>query len=532
MSFTGLVAELPIGSKGLVGSKNQALIAPGHLLTADNLSYFGDVLTKEGGATKYNATEITATPAVLAGIDWWPTPGTQRMVVVTQAGEILKDDGGGTFGTVLKTGLTITADDIPEFVEGGKEAAANDRKLFIYVPGVHIQVLAEDAATTTDIATPTGDWTAGKPTTGNMHVNRHWATGNSNDPYRVYYSSLTNHEEFTGGTAGSFAVYPGEGEKNVKLISFKGLQVIFRYPRGIYVIDTRDPTPGNWSVDRLSRTLGAAGSGCVVPVEDDVLFMDVTGNIHLLSTVTEFGNLGTRTVSDIANFQTYIKENANIGKLLRARSVLYPRRREVHFALAGTGSTRNNARLVMDITRPEDLKFRWSTRDVCESLWLRRNSDGEDTLTSGDASGFVWLMDQETKSKDSGSYAGIFQSSHDDLSWLDPKLATIRKNGKFLELVVEPIGNWNMDVGVYWDGVLHQTVSFNMGVTGVALGSFELGSDILGNSPLANRKRRVTGSGRRISLRGINSGAGQDFSVLRFLLHFKPSGERLEADAS
>lgn len=529
MSFTGLIAELPIGQSGMTGSKNQALIKPSHLLEANNVSYFGDVLTKEGGASKYNAAALTGAPSIRGGHDWWPTTVLQRAIAITSGGAILKDSGGGTFPVTLASGLTVNADDVPVFVEGGKEAGANNRKLFILTPQNSPQVLSGDGATTAAIATPAADWASGNPTFGNIHIGRFWAGGGF-DPYRMYYSTATNHEDMTGAGSGTVSIYPGEGEYNVASVSYKGLEIVFRYPFGIYAIDTRDPTPANWSIEKLSTTLGAAGPGCVVPLEDDVLFMDPTGNLHLLSGVTEFGNLGIRSVSDLQNFQTYIKENISTSAIKRARGVLYPYQREVHFAMAGIGSTVNNCRLVVDLNRPNEIRFRFSRRDVCESLWLRRDSAAIRRLTSGDNAGFIWLMDQETKSKDGAGYEAIWQSAHDDLSWLDPKLATIRKSGKFLELVVEPKGNWNLDVGIYWDGQLRQTVSFNMGVSGAALGSFVLGTDILGNSPIANRKRRITGSGRRLSLRGNNSGPAQDYSILRFLLHFNASSERLEEE--
>ena len=530
MSFTGLVAELPIGQDGLTGSKNAARILPSHLLQADNVNYFGDTLSKEGGASKYNATVITDAPSIQGGWDWWPTVTNQRMIVATGNGKLLKDSGAGTFPVTLKTGMTINPSDIINFIEGGKEAAAGDRKLFILSPSNQMQVLAADGATTANVATPATDWATNFPRFGNAHDGRIWAGGNLNDPYRLYYSERTNHEVFQGGTAGSLSIFPGEGEYNVGVVSFKGLQLVFRYPVGIYAVDTQDATIANWTINKLSTKIGAAGSGAIWPLEDDVMFMDVQGNLQLLSGITEFGNLGMRSASTETNIQTYIKENFNLAQIQRIRGVLYAKKREVHIAIPGTGSTVNNRRLVVDLNRPGQLRFRSSSRDVCESLWLRRNTGGVYILTSGDDAGFVWDMDQDTKSKDGAGYNAEWQSSHDDLSWLEPSLATVRKSGKYLELVIEPLGNWNLGVDVIWDGKLHQSVNFNMGVTGAALGSFELGTDILGNSPIGNRKRRIGGSGRRLSLRGSNSGAGQDYSILRFLLHFKKSSQRLESE--
>jgi hypothetical protein len=64
-----------------------------------------------------------------------------------------------------------------------------------------------------------------------------------------------------------------------------------------------------------------------------------------------------------------------------------------------------------------------------------------------------------------------------------------------------------------------------MGVTGSDLGSFVLGTDVLAGTKILNKKRRLLGSGRRISIVGRNNGDSQDFSVAKFLIHFKAGNE-------
>ena len=84
-----------------------------------------------------------------------------------------------------------------------------------------------------------------------------------------------------------------------------------------------------------------------------------------------------------------------------------------------------------------------------------------------------------------------------------------------------------MNATIVWDGVEHETVTFNMGSTGAALGSFVLNTDTLGGGEVLNKKRQIHGSGRRISLIGKNSAASQDFSIARMYLHFTPGSDRL-----
>src|ERR1700704_1118870 len=133
MAFTGLVAELPIGRDGLSGSLNPSKVGPGHLIVADTVTYEGDVLRKEGGASHFNTSAIASTPKILGGYDWHPDSSTQRQIVLTSLGKITRTSSGTAFDTDLRTGMgTSDANKVPVFVEAGKEAAANSKRLFLF----------------------------------------------------------------------------------------------------------------------------------------------------------------------------------------------------------------------------------------------------------------------------------------------------------------------------------------------------------------------------------------------------------------
>ena len=522
--FTGTVAEIPVGTTGLAGSKNQSRIPPTALLIARNVTYENGTVQKEGGTTKYNSSAITGTPSILGGTDWNHDGATQRMIVVLDDGTIKKDDGGGTFATTLKSGLTATASTVPIFVSGGKEAAANNRKLFIITASNQVQVLSADGATTSDIATPPADWGSSYPAFGLTHEARFWGGGNSNDPHRLYYSTTTDHEDMTSAGSGSIAVYPGEGEKLVWAVSFRGFIICAKFPQGIYAVDTTSTTVANWKVKRLADGIGGVGPGTMTPAVDDVVFLDNAGEFRLLTAVDEFGDVGTSSLSDIQDVNSWIRDNLNTSQQAKWRMVYYATKREVHIACTGAGATTNDTRLVIDLNERLP-RFRHSDRDTPISVWTRE-ANGVPQLVNGDASGFVRLLDQDARSHDDTGYAGEFQTPHTDLSFLSPALATKRKNLKFLEMINEPKGNWNLAVDVIVDGTTTDTVQFNLGSSAAALGTFTLGTHALGEDSILNRRKRITGSGRRISLKCSNTGDGQDFSVAKFLLHFGVGDER------
>lgn len=526
MAFDGEKVRLGLGRDGLTGNRNLSQVRPEQLLEADNITYENGTLQKEGGAAKFNSTAISGTPEVIGGWDWDHDGATQRVIVLTSAGTLLKDDGGGTFATTLASGLTV-ANVVPVFVEGGKEAAANNRKLFIFTGQNALQVLSADGATTAAVATPPADWAASFPSFGFEHEDRIWGGGNPNDPHRLYYSTTTNHEDFTGAGSGTVAVFPGEGEGLRAAVSFKGVIIAAKYPRGVYVIDTTDPTIANWKVSRLTDKTGTQNGLMMLLIDNDVLMMDLTGNIHLISATQQFGNFNNSSLNEAQDMAPFIRDNVNISGLNLAQGAYYEDKREVHFAVSGIGSTTPNRRLVLDFNRADFPRFRFSTRDDVRSIWLYKDSDGILRPRMGDTGGFVWNLDQAARSQDGSGYEGKFQTASDDLSRFDAALETLRKNGHFLEITVDPTGDWNLSVDVLWDDVIRETVQFNLGTTGVGLGTFVLDTDMLASSPVVNRRRRITGGGKRVSIIGRNSGDAQDFSVASATLYLKRGDERL-----
>lgn len=525
MAYKGFVVELPIGKDGFTGTRNLSETLPTQLIQATNVEYSDGPMRKEGGSVKYNSSAISGTPIVLGGWDWFPSAGTQRMIIYTDDGKLLKDTGGGDFTVTLKTGLTTNS--FPMFVEGGKEAAANNRKLFCFNGTEVVQVLSADGATTGDLTTPPTDWSGGnQPTFGVNHEDRIWGGGNANDPHRLYYSTTGDHEDFTGSGSGTVSVFAGESEKIVWAVSFKGFLICGKFPRGIYIVDTTDPTVANWKVKRLNTSTSGVSPLSAIISDDDIVFVDSNGQFQFLSTVTEFGDVSNRNLSKIADLNVWMRDNINFSRLDKCQAVWYAKKREARFALTLSGSTVNDIQVIIDFNRPDLPRFRFSNQNTCESMWLRLETDNTFRPLCGDDVGFVWKLDDDTRSKDGVAFEGKFQTPHDDFRWKEDVLASKRKIGQFLELVVEPKGNWNTDVEVYWDDTLEDTYSFNMGSTGATLGSFVLDTDVLAGTSVLNTKKRITGSGKRFSLIGKNNGVGEDFSISKFLLYFIIGDER------
>lgn len=440
------------------------------------------------------------------GASYWNYDGaTPKIVALDTVGRLLMDNYDGIFDDVLDTALTVTADTYPVFVEGGKEVAANNKKLFIFTGANIVQVLSGAATSTANITTPPADWTAAtQPTGGLIHDSRLWGYGNSNDPHRLYYTGTTDHEDFSLG--GSIPVYPGQGEKIVNAISYKGYIIVFKYPKGIYIVDTTSVLVAGWRVNKLNENLGGAGQGSAAVVEEDLIFIDHTGEIRTLAGITEYGDIGSRSLSDVHDISVFIRDNYQLSDNTKWRMIYYSKKRELHIGASSNEISVNNNRMVIDFNR-ELPRFRNSTRDNCLYLFTRE-VDGVPEMLHCDNLGNIWQMDQPDKNKGGLGYTCLFQTTHSDLG--DP---TTVKNGEFLEIAFEPTGDVDISFDIIWDGVYQETTTINLDA-----------SDVVTGRMIINKAVPLVGDGIRLSLIGRNNNADQDFALQGLWVHYSPAG--------
>lgn len=530
MAYRGSVTRLPVGMLGLSGSRNPTQQQAGHFKTVEGVSLDGGLIQKQGGALKQNAAALGAPSIITAGISYSPAANIVRDAVFLTNGEIRKDSGTNTYPTVLASGLTGTdRDPPPYFVMGGGESAGSPRTLFCFSTSNQVRAVDGDGAVMAAITTPPADWAgAGSfPTFGVLHEGRMWGGGNASDPHRLYYSRQTDHQDYSA-PGGTISVFPGEGERLVGAISFSGLLIAFKYPKGVYAIDTVDPSPSGWRVTRLSSAVGGVNQHTIVQIDNDTMYMDAGGNLQLLSATNAFGGVQTANISQRSDLSQYMRDNIELTQLRRAQGVWYGTKQQAIFSLPKkTGTGNNTVQLIVDFSNPQvGARFLTTERDTPVSMWMRPDVFGVYKPVHGDELGFVWLMDQLAKNKGGNGYSMYFETANTDLSFMDPVLATKNKTGDFLDIIFEPQGDWDLTVQVFWDDVPGPPLLFSMGGAGAALGVFTLDTDVLSSLAIKSIRKRIAGSGKRIKLQVGNSGTDQNVALSDFYLSFRATDEK------
>ena len=474
-----------------------------------------DHSARTGGGASLVGSAFDANRTGLFALDFWPTPTTQRTLVVDDNGQVWKDDGSGGGWATLVTGLT-TAGAIPFLYPGGAEAAGNNRKCFMCDRVNTVRVLSGDGATMGAISAGAADWAGtNQPGFGVIHQGFNWMGSNANAPHTIYRSLQSDHEDFTT-TVYSLRVFPGEGERLVAGLSYKGVLLLWKYPVGVYMVDTSDNSPTNWRVLRVG-TPGAAGAANVTAIEDDLMWLAPDGSWHLISATTATGSVRAEDLT-ARKLASFARENINFTRLDRAQLLYYSNKQEVRLACSGSGQTAKNRLLVLDLNRRTEIGERWIwwDRDRNEAFFLRKVSEVA-TPAFIDNVGRMWLTDRTDRNANGTAYTFEIFTRDADFAEIVPGWQGRWKNLRFIQVEYDPRSAGTLTVEIYADGSLLQTISLTLTAGAAALPQvlpFVLGTGSL----LSSIRRRIRGRARRVAVRVTSATLNVDVSLTRLLI--------------
>lgn len=522
------VVELKIvlGKEGLFGLRNKDRIPLGGLQQLRNADLTDHTLRPEGGAATFGV-PLSGVPAIRAAIDYWPDTSTQRIVAMASDGTLQKDDSLGAVWTAVTgaLGALTVAGAVPSFSTGGREDATKSNALF-YADGINPERVMRGDGTFAALSAPAPEWTGvNRPRGFAINQGYNWAFGCPTLPHHLVRSLDTNHENFTSTR---FAVPIFGGDKPGLYVScalnFKGFLVVWKFPAGVYAYDTRDADPANWYAVRIGSG-GAPGPGCAVVAENDVLWVDPAGGMHLLSATQEAAGLRAEDIA-YRKLGRFIPNQISRTNLSRAQLVYDSDRQEAVLACSAQGTTALNRRLTLDLGNKAEVGERWriSDRDVNEALFLRRESDNVEHLYMGDDAGQFWKLNQATRSKAGAGYTFEYWTADTDFAAMAQKLTGKKNSGAYLQLIYDPHSTGTHTVRIWRDGSQRQSLDFSLSGGPNALPvtlPFVLGAETM----LATGKRRLLGAARRWSLQGISSVAGFDFGITGFIIGLVPGRE-------
>jgi hypothetical protein len=544
MSYNGVAATIQAGLGGYNGSVNPDSIPYTDLVTAKNIRYDGNAWRKVPGLEAYGAAVANATAVCLAGIDYKATDTVRRQVTVWSDGKVYKEVSGDLDSVSLtNVALTFTAD--PILVQCGNELTANSRKLLMFAANTTPYVATADAAVNTlaAISNPSPDWSStNQPSAGIMHDGRIVAWGNANSPHAIYFSTLNDHTDFLTDLPPVFDIAKGEGDGIRACYSMGSTRLyIFKFPLGIYWIDTTNITSYILPVTPSRRDIGIAGPQAIQRVgSNGVWFIGADAHIYSLNILDNPDvDIKDASITGSMFMSQWLKDNVDMTRLRDAKLLWDSNRKEVIACYTKQGSTYNDLCLVIDLQDPNKPKIAMDDRgSYFEAGWMAQDpTTNYRTLLVGGTGGTVYKANADDRSiGTAGAYTAEVKTPPTNFGWLDPKLAQVRKRFDWLEFTLTDTGNYHGYVSVYVDDELLRTYPFHLGSSSSAtLDDVTIGlapadgagkTDMaFGSTALLQQKIRIGGIGQRLALKIYNSGLNEDFNISSVRVYFMPLGE-------
>ncbi len=325
----------------------------------------------------------------------------------------------------------------------------------------------------------------------------------------------------------TFSVFPGEADGLISAYVFRGMLFLFKKSHGVYVIDGRDPSSANWTVNRYSDAFGVSSPHSIMQVLTDLIAGNSNGSMTSLQASQAFGDFDAGDILQNAKVEEYIRAQFNFTGLPYSQAVYYPEKKLALITGQSTSTLVRDRILSIDVAR-QTPRISIITKDQPNCLALRKDSQGILRPMYGDASGFVYLMDQATYNVAGTAFLGEFQTAYSDFSQLDQSLGGKNKIFDFLQVDYVPTGNNNFYIDVYVDGSLRQTLTFTQAL-GIGLDTFVLDVDALVGEPTGrqNRKPLLSCTGKKISFRVYNNNSNEAFQLEKLTVGFRVSAEQI-----
>ena len=515
VGYAGSTYQIPCNRGGLNHNQNTDLIRPEMFVSPSrNINLHEGGRRKRGGTAKVNGTAVSGAPTIMGGFDFQLAASSFQV--------FLGSDGGlySNSTTTIKTGMSTA--NYPSF-------AVFENELYVVDGDTTPQTWNGVAAGTSNITSPSGDWSgADQPFQVLVH-----GRGASRRVFflfssTIYGSSLGDGKVVTGGTSVFFPIDTEDAVGLTGAAEFGNRLILFGRKRA-YIFDDEDASTANWGYAAAPWKGGAAHWRVIAQTPTDLIVMAEDGDIYSVVAAQEYGDYKQASITRPAFVDNYIRENVDLAYIQKFHAIYDPALRAVFFWVVRTGQTTVDTALVYFIDRPAEEA--WAVHDNQNTAsgykaacsFLTRTGAGTYTVYTGDYAGFIWKLNQATRSDDSNAYYGGFKTPN--LPFDNPR---VRKHFRRGVVVAKTQGDYDLQVNIWVDGESKDATTVSLSGTGGVLGSFILGvdaaADVLGGSEFLDRKFELGHYGRRLQLEFYNSGAGEDFFVSQVLIDNKPMG--------
>ena len=526
-----IVANLPCGAGGGNSNLNTYRVPISELVKFTNIRYDNQAIAKAPGAVPLG-TAIAGAPTCLGAASFFPNAAGEATLSAWDDGHIYKEAsnqfGSVDLGSFGATTVPVVMVPFSMLAESGSTVA---NRMAFFAQGTTPTTVVGTGSSFTAFTTASSDWSgANAPSGGCLPDFRLAAFGVNDYPHNVYFSTLTDLTVFSGAGSKVMSVYPGEGQKIVAARSYREtLLAVFKYPRGIYLIDTEDLTLPVNPAYRLTNEVGGAGPNALTDVNGDIWFISDQGHIHSLTQVQENIDPKQSNISHTLNLTEFIRRNVDLSRLKWSRLHFDKLRQEVIYSFTSKVSVSTNDTSIIIKLPTQTQPASWSIDRrgyICNATWGRIGADGDHEVLCAGEGGKVLTFNDITSAyeADGVAYQSVFAHPVTDFSYMDPRFAGIEKHFKFLYLQFLPtFTESTFYVDIYVDNEFKRTESCSLldSSSNVYDTATYDSSTYAAENELFYRTLPLDVMGRKIQFVCYNNTAGEAFVVTDMTVTFE-----------
>lgn len=514
MGYKGTSRIVSCSQGGLTGATNIDSIQPNMMVwPSRNLVFEKRGRRKRGGTAHLYAAAYTGTPRILGVYDCTFRSLTQYIIAATDDGDVYKDDTNK-----IATGMGTS---LPYSFSFG------ENKLFI-ADGVGIPKVWTGSGSAAAIATPASDWSTTPPFQFLLHgrnASQRMCALNANTLYlSKNFASAGDMEIFVTGSE-SFYIDTGDGYGLVGMVEI-GEEIVVFGKNKAYRINDSDTDTANWGIEPAQWDGGASNWRLIIKTPSDVICMADDGEIYSVIAVNSYGDYKRASITRESWMHDWIKDYVNLEYIDLFHGLYDPRIRAIRIWVVRNGMTSIDTSLLYFIDREPSEAWMIHNNDVSASgnqasaaAIIKNSSGGSYSTYTGDYLGNLWKLDQANRNDDGAGYYAGFRTPNDAFD--NPRS---NKHFNAMRAIIEPKGNYNLQVKVWVDGVSKATGTISMYGAYSILGTFLLGTNFLAAEDLLDERMQLGYKGKRIQYEMYNANANEDFFISGYMTDYKPAG--------
>ena len=356
---------------------------------------------------------------------------------------------------------------------------------------------------------------------------RTWALGCPLNPENIYVTTNGNLTDFTQATVLVFDIRTGSRYGVVGGIEFGDRLIVFSKDRA-FIMNDDDTNTDNWGYSASQWQGGAASHRLIVKTPNDVVCMMDNGEIYSISAAEKYGDYKAASLTRPSFMHEWIKKYINLSKINDFHAIYDPVLRAIKFFVVRIGKSSIDTVLCYFVDRPPDKAWVILGNQNYESGYSARSSaltevsTGSLKIYTGSYNGKVWKLGETNRNDNSNAFVSIYKT---------PLLSfdNVREHKRYDRLKIISIAEGACSATFTWsiDGVIKNSKDIEFTAVGDVLGSFILGTSILGGLNILESSINLGCIGKRIQIEAKSNTANEDFFLSQFLVDFIPLQKRI-----